>query len=359
MILAVVSIKLITSHNVISHSKTATNKYAEQEEMEKIKLGVAARKMALTNNANAQLTVEGAMVTGDATGGWTVTFNATGNTYKVDTNGNITKTTTSSNPSEDIPDKIYIKAEEVGNGIFNCQAYDKDEKQLNGKLKDYVKTDWIFQLDLADKNDKDYDGQSEYSQFSLYYAGKDENINVSNIISACKLTLGSEESEFVTFDTTTTTLNLLDILSKTEEGQDRKHINFNISGNDNNTIKTINLNNMNFDFLMTFYNLKALEKIEGTDGIKNINDQSFEGCTNIKEVEFKNLTYANSTAFASSSLEIITLPAKDFRWDSSSFEEMYKLKEFKINGSEAECNYAANLPKTNANGETIKITYLK
>ena len=220
---------------------------------------------------------------------------------------------------------------------------------------------------LADKNNINYDGKSEYEKFLLFYVGnieKSENISVPTTLDVCKFTFESsdnedEGNELIKISTNNTTINIEDIMNKTENGKDNRVIYFNTSGSDDNIIKTINLNNMNFDLLDSFSNLKALEKIEGTDGVKNINDKSFNGCTNIKEVEFKNLVFANSTAFANSSLEIITLPGKGFSFESNSFENMKKLKEFRINGSEEECDYASILPKTNANGDTIKITYLQ
>lgn len=320
LILAIVSIKIIKDGGIITHAQNATNNYKNEENKEKDLLNALSKRLAEINGE----TVE-------------------------------------------IPDEIYAKNEDSNFGFLNCKVYDKDGKELKGVVKNYLKTDWLLTCELPDKNDKDYDGKSEYGSFELDYVGnieKSENISIPTTLDACKVTFESsdnedEGAEFIKISTNNTTINIEDIMNKTQDGIDNRVIKFNISGSDDNIIKTINLNSMNFDFLMTFYNLKSLEKIEGTDGVKKINDQSFDGCTNIKEVEFKNLVYANSKAFANSSLEIITLPGKGLSFQNDSFDNMKKLKEFRINGSEAECDYASRLPKTNANGDTIKITYLQ
>ena len=62
LILAIVSIRLITNHDVIKYSKDATNNYSAEEEIEKIKLGLASRKMGVVTNASAELKVDGATV---------------------------------------------------------------------------------------------------------------------------------------------------------------------------------------------------------------------------------------------------------------------------------------------------------
>lgn len=320
LILVIVSIKIIKDGGIITHAQNAANNYKNEENKEKDLLNALSKRLA-------------------------------------EINGEIVE----------IPDEIYVKNADVDLGFLNCKVYDKDGKELKGVAKDYLKTDWLLTCRLADKNNINYDGKSEYEKFLLFYVGnieKSENISVPTTLDVCKFTFESsdnedEGNELIKISTNNTTINIEDIMNKTENGKDNRVIYFNTSGSDDNIIKTINLNNMNFDLLDSFSNLKALEKIEGTDGVKNINDKSFNGCTNIKEVEFKNLVFANSTAFANSSLEIITLPGKGFSFESNSFENMKKLKEFRINGSEEECDYASILPKTNANGDTIKITYLQ
>ena len=320
LILVIVSIKIIKDGGIITHAQNAANNYKNEENKEKDLLNALSKRLA-------------------------------------EINGEIVE----------IPDEIYVKNADVDLGFLNCKVYDKDGKELKGVAKDYLKTDWLLTCRLADKNNINYDGKSEYEKFLLFYVGnieKSENISVPTTLDVCKFTFESsdnedEGNELIKISTNNTTINIEDIMNKTENGKDNRVIYFNTSGSDDNIIKTINLNNMNFDLLDSFSNLKALEKIEGTDGVKNINDKSFNGCTNIKEVEFKNLVFANSTAFANSSLEIITLPGKGFSFESNSFENMKKLKEFRINGSEKECDYASILPKTNANGDTIKITYLQ
>ena len=100
LILAMVSIKIITNHDVIKYSKDATNNYSAEEEIEKIKLGLASRRMGTATNASAELKVDGATVTGDANTGWLVTFPKTGDEFTVNLNGDITKKDSSTN----IPD---------------------------------------------------------------------------------------------------------------------------------------------------------------------------------------------------------------------------------------------------------------
>lgn len=162
LILAVVSIKLITNHNVIKYSKDATNNYSSEEEIEKIKLGLAARRMEAVGNQNAELKVDGANVTGSATAGWEVSFIKSGNIYSVDANGNINKKSggSSTNPGEDtsrqaqmtinVGDTIpsgcwlvsnaqYLTNEETGEEYSTCDIYAKSEDEYSKYLSDAVK----------------------------------------------------------------------------------------------------------------------------------------------------------------------------------------------------------------------------
>ena len=118
LILAMVSIKIITNHDVIKYSKDATNNYSAEEEIEKIKLGLASRRMGTATNASAELKVDGATVTGDANTGWLVTFPKTGDEFTVNLNGDITKQDSSTN----IPDT--------------------NTKLFNISFKDTSKIDW-------------------------------------------------------------------------------------------------------------------------------------------------------------------------------------------------------------------------
>lgn len=154
LILAVVSIRLVTNHNVIKYSKDATNNYSSEEEIEKIKLGLAARRMAAVGNQNAELKVDEANVTGSETTGWEVSFIKSGNIYSVDANGNINKKSggSSTNPGEDtsrqaqmtinVGDTIpsgcyfvsnvhYVRNEETGDKYSTCDIYAESENEFN------------------------------------------------------------------------------------------------------------------------------------------------------------------------------------------------------------------------------------
>ena len=162
LILAVVSIRLVTNHNVIKYSKDATNNYSSEEEIEKIKLGLAARRMEAVGNQKAELKVDGANVTGSATAGWEVSFIKSGNIYSVDANGNINKKSggSSTNPGEDtsrqaqmtinVGDTIpsgcwlvsnaqYLTNEETGEEYSTCDIYAKSEDEYSKYLSDAVK----------------------------------------------------------------------------------------------------------------------------------------------------------------------------------------------------------------------------
>ena len=162
LILAVVSIRLVTNHNVIKYSKDATNNYSSEEEIEKIKLGLAARRMEAVGNQKAELKVDGANVKRSATAGWEVSFIKSGNIYSVDANGNINKKSggSSTNPGEDtsrqaqmtinVGDTIpsgcwlvsnaqYLTNEETGEEYSTCDIYAKSEDEYSKYLSDAVK----------------------------------------------------------------------------------------------------------------------------------------------------------------------------------------------------------------------------
>lgn len=162
LILAVVSIRLVTNHNVIKYSKDATNNYSSEEEIEKIKLGLAARRMAAVGNQNAELKVDGANVTGSATAGWEVSFIKSGNIYSVDANGNINKKSggSSTNPGGSTSEQTqitlnvgdvissgywfvsnaqYLMNEETGEEYSTCDIYAKSEDEYSKYLTDDIK----------------------------------------------------------------------------------------------------------------------------------------------------------------------------------------------------------------------------
>ena len=149
LILAVVSIRLITNHDVIKYSKNATNNYSTEEEIEKIKLGLASRRMGAVTNASAELKVDGATVTGDANTGWKVKFIKSGNIYNVDKDGNINKAI-SIDPTKGTPVTL-VKDQSLGElVIIGKPTITKEEasKYLEIGQLEVNGTEWSFEIDL-------------------------------------------------------------------------------------------------------------------------------------------------------------------------------------------------------------------
>ena len=149
LILAVVSIRLITNHDVIKYSKNATNNYSTEEEIEKIKLGLASRRMGAVTNASAELKVDGATVTGDANTGWKVKFIKSGNIYNVDKDGNINKAI-SIDPTKGTPVTL-VKDQSLGElVIIGKPTITKEEasKYLGIGQLEVNGTEWSFEIDL-------------------------------------------------------------------------------------------------------------------------------------------------------------------------------------------------------------------
>lgn len=149
LILAMVSIKLIISHDIIKYSKNATNNYSTEEEIEKIKLGLASRRMGAVTNASAELKVDGATVTGDANTGWKVKFIKSGNIYNVDKDGNINKAI-SIDPTKGTPVTL-VKDQSLGKlVIIGKPTITKEEasKYLEIGQLEVNGTEWSFEIDL-------------------------------------------------------------------------------------------------------------------------------------------------------------------------------------------------------------------
>ncbi len=149
LILAMVSIKLIISHDIIKYSKNATNNYSTEEEIEKIKLGLASRRMGAVTNASAELKVDGATVTGDANTGWKVKFIKSGNIYNVDKDGNINKAI-SIDPTKGTPVTL-VKDQSLGElVIIGKPTITKEEasKYLEIGQLEVNGTEWSFEIDL-------------------------------------------------------------------------------------------------------------------------------------------------------------------------------------------------------------------
>ena len=149
LILAMVSIKLITSHDIIKYSKNATNNYSTEEEIEKIKLGLASRRMGAVTNASAELKVDGATVTGDANTGWKVKFIKSENIYNVDKDGNINKAI-SIDPTKGTPVAL-VKDQSLGElVIIGKPTITKEDasKYLGIGQLEVKGTEWSFEIDL-------------------------------------------------------------------------------------------------------------------------------------------------------------------------------------------------------------------
>ena len=149
LILAMVSIKIITNHDVIKYSKDATNNYSTEEEIEKIKLGLASRRMGAVTNASAELKVDGATVTGDANTGWKVKFIKSENIYNVDKDGNINKAI-SIDPTKGTPVTL-VKDQSLGElVIIGKPTITKEEasKYLGIGQLEVKGTEWSFEIDL-------------------------------------------------------------------------------------------------------------------------------------------------------------------------------------------------------------------
>lgn len=149
LILAMVSIKIITNHDVIKYSKDATNNYSAEEEIEKIKLGLASRRMEAVTNASAELKVDGATVTGDANTGWKVKFIKSENIYNVDKDGNINKAI-SIDPTKGTPVTL-VKDQSLGElVIIGKPTITKEEasKYLGIGQLEVNGTEWSFEIDL-------------------------------------------------------------------------------------------------------------------------------------------------------------------------------------------------------------------
>ena len=92
LILAGVTVKIATSGGIINKTKNASDEVEIEQEQEKVKSGYLSYKTAKMVDDDAQLSVEDAQTTGNATSGWTVTFDKTKNEYKLTKDGTVTLT---------------------------------------------------------------------------------------------------------------------------------------------------------------------------------------------------------------------------------------------------------------------------
>ena len=90
LILAVVAINSVKDGGIISHAQKAATDYTIAQEKEKIGIGYSEYIINKNISEDADLKVEGAIVTGSEEEGFVVEFEKTGNRYSVSKNGTIT-----------------------------------------------------------------------------------------------------------------------------------------------------------------------------------------------------------------------------------------------------------------------------
>ena len=90
LILAGVTVKIATGGGIIDKTKNTSDEFEIEQEKEKVKSGYLSYKTAKMVHDDAQLFVEDAKTTGNATSGWTVTFTKTNNKYKLTKDGKVT-----------------------------------------------------------------------------------------------------------------------------------------------------------------------------------------------------------------------------------------------------------------------------
>lgn len=100
LILAAVSVQIITNQGIIKHAENATECYTTEQEKELIGLAYSDYKMSKMNNSDYTMQKAldneqaGAMADGNEANGWTITFNASDNKYTLTKDGIITKVST-------------------------------------------------------------------------------------------------------------------------------------------------------------------------------------------------------------------------------------------------------------------------
>ena len=89
LILAGVTVKITTGKGTINEAENTKSEYNLEEEKAKIKSGYLSYISAKMTDDDAQLFVEDAQRTGNATSGWTVTFTKTNNEYRLTKDGKV------------------------------------------------------------------------------------------------------------------------------------------------------------------------------------------------------------------------------------------------------------------------------
>lgn len=219
LILAMVSIKIITSHDVIKYSKDATNNYSTEEEIEKIKLGLASRRMGAATNASAELKVDGATVTGDANTGWKVKFIKSGNIYNVDKDGNINKAI-SIDPTKGTPVTL-VKDQSLGElVIIGKPTITKEEasKYLGIGQLEVKGREWSFEINLEHTDSNEiyltaykFNNENDKIGTEYMYAFQDMTYETAELKAGQWYQTVSKENEQYIYTTTATPIDSSEI----------------------------------------------------------------------------------------------------------------------------------------------------
>lgn len=219
LILAMVSIKIITSHDVIKYSKDATNNYSVEEEIEKIKLGLASRRMGAVTNASAELKVDGATVTGDANTGWKVKFIKSENIYNVDKDGNINKAI-SIDPTKGTPVTL-VKDQSLGElVIIGKPTITKEEasKYLGIGQLEVNGTEWSFEINLEHTDSNEiyltaykFNNENDKIGTEYMYAFQDMTYETAELKAGQWYQTVSKENEQYIYTTTATPIDSSEI----------------------------------------------------------------------------------------------------------------------------------------------------
>ena len=219
LILAMVSIKIITNHDVIKYSKDATNNYSAEEEIEKIKLGLASRRMGAVTNASAELKVDGATVTGDANTGWKVKFIKSGNIYNVDKDGNINKAI-SIDPTKGTPVTL-VKDQSLGElVIIGKPTITKEEasKYLGIGQLEVKGTEWSFEINLEHTDSNEiyltaykFNNENDKIGTDYMYAFQDMTYETAELKAGQWYQTVSKENEQYIYTTTATPIDSSEI----------------------------------------------------------------------------------------------------------------------------------------------------
>lgn len=219
LILAMVSIKIITNHDVIKYSKDATNNYSTEEEIEKIKLGLASRRMGAVTNASAELKVDGATVTGDANTGWKVKFIKSENIYNVDKDGNINKAI-SIDPTKGTPVTL-VKDQSLGElVIIGKPTITKEEasKYLGIGQLEVNGTEWSFEINLEHTDSNEiyltaykFNNENDKIGTDYMYAFQDMTYETAELKAGQWYQTVSKENEQYIYTTTATPIDSSEI----------------------------------------------------------------------------------------------------------------------------------------------------